>query len=197
MSSETPSSELLELLAEARAGDEVALGKLLDTHRGQLRALAEKELNQNLAARVDASDVVQQTFLSACKKVSDFQGVSEQEFVAWIYQIHRHNILDIQREHLGVEKRNARKERQTDFNKVPATRDQSSPSQRVIKDEQSQSLTELIEKLPVEQKQAVHLRHLEGKTLDEIATAMNRSPQAVASLIKRGLENLRNQSAQE
>ncbi|WP_417847267.1 sigma-70 family RNA polymerase sigma factor [Thalassoglobus sp.] len=191
MSSESPNEELLELLAKAQSGDESALGRLLDTHRDQLRALAERELDYKIAARVDASDVVQQTFLSACKKVNDFQGKSEQEFVAWIYQIHRHNIQDLLREHLGAEKRNLRKERSNDFREVPSNHDQSSPSQQAIKLEQSQSLAELIHQLPTDQKSAVQMRHLEGKTLEEIAAKLGRTSQAVASLLKRGLENLR------
>ncbi|QDT33006.1 sigma-70 family RNA polymerase sigma factor [Thalassoglobus polymorphus] len=197
MPSESPNEELLELVAKAQAGDESALGELLDTYRDQLRTLAERELDYQMTARVDASDVVQQTFLSACKKVNDFQGKSEQEFVAWIYQIHRHNIQDLLRRHLGAEKRNLREERSSDFKEIPSNREQSSPSQQVIKLEQSQSLADLIHQLPTDQKAAVQMRHLEGKTLEEIAAKLGRTSQAVASLLKRGLENLRKLSTPE
>ncbi|MDB4733044.1 ECF-type sigma factor [Planctomicrobium sp.] len=92
MSVDLPNEELIQLIVLAKNGDEDALGKLLDQHRDQLRRLAESELSQKLSKRVDASDVVQQTYLSVCKKVEQFQGENIEEFVAWVFQIHRHNI---------------------------------------------------------------------------------------------------------
>lgn len=193
MVKDIPDEELFHLISKARAGDEAALGVILDQHRDQLRRLAEKELNEKLSARVDASDIVQQTFLSACKKVDQFKGESLHEFVAWIYEIHRHNILDVAREHAGAEKRDVNREQTVNFSGI--SHDQSTPSQKVMQNEQTQRLSTLLEQLPEDQREAVRLRHLEGKSLEEMAEHFGRSAQAVASLLKRGLENLRQASS--
>ncbi len=118
MVKDIPDEELFQLISKARSGDEAALGVILDQHRDQLRRMADKELNEKLSARVDASDIVQQTFLSVCNKVDQFKGESLQEFVAWIYEIHRHNIHDIAREHAGAEKRDVNREQTVNFSGI-------------------------------------------------------------------------------
>ena len=60
-----------------------------------------------------------------------------------------------------------------------------------MRDEQSVRLAAALAKLPDDQREAVRLRHLEGCTLAELAERFNRSEDAVAALLKRGLENLR------
>lgn len=118
MVKDIPDEELFQLISKARSGDEAALGVILDQHRDQLRRMADKELNEKLSARVDASDIVQQTFLSVCNKVDQFKGESLQEFVAWIYEIHCHNIHDIAREHAGAEKRDVNREQTVNFSGI-------------------------------------------------------------------------------
>ena len=50
-----------------------------------------------------------------------------------------------------------------------------------------------LEILPEDQREAVRLRRLEGRSLAQLADHFGRSKDAVASLLKRGIENLRNQ----
>ncbi|MBT5019667.1 sigma-70 family RNA polymerase sigma factor [Planctomicrobium sp.] len=69
--------------------------------------------------------------------------------------------------------------------------EESTPSQKAIRNEETVQLTEMIQELPPDQSRAVYMRHIEGKTLSEIASELDRSTQAVASLLKRGLEQLR------
>jgi RNA polymerase sigma-70 factor (ECF subfamily) len=60
-----------------------------------------------------------------------------------------------------------------------------------MRDEQAVRLAAALAKLPDDQSEAVRLRHLEGFTLAELAARFSRSEDAVAALLKRGLENLR------
>lgn len=192
MPADLPDEELLQLILQAKNGDEDALGKLLDQHRDQLRRLAETELSQKLSKRVDASDVVQQTYLSVCKKVEQFEGENLEEFVAWIFQIHRHNIKDAARAHTAVAKRDVNQEQSAKIEVLATSHEESTPSQRAIRNEENDNLVRMIQKLPADQRTAIYMRHIEGKSLNDIAAEMERSTQAVASLIKRGLEHLRN-----
>lgn len=189
MASEGSAPELHDLLRRARAGDEAALGILLERHRDWLRSTAEKELDGQLAARIDASDVVQQTFLSACRQFGQFDGESSGEFAAWLRQIQQRNVQDAVRRHVSADRRSVRQERSLESQAAAA--DATTPSQHVIRGERADRLTALLAALPDDQRDAVRLRHLEGWSLAQLAVHFGRSHDAVAALLKRGVENLR------
>jgi RNA polymerase sigma-70 factor (ECF subfamily) len=58
-------------------------------------------------------------------------------------------------------------------------------------------LAEGLAALPDEQRQAVQLRHLHGRPVDEIARLMGKTSAAVAGLLRRGLEALRQRAEHE
>ena len=73
-----------ELLDHALQGDREALGRLLEAQRACLHRLAERQLEGRIAARVDASDIIQQTFLEAYRSFPQFAGRGTRELVAWL-----------------------------------------------------------------------------------------------------------------
>ena len=75
------------LLEQARAGDEAALGRLLELYRNYLRLVARALIGQALRVRLDASDLVQETFLKADREFGQFLGSTEPELTAWLRQI--------------------------------------------------------------------------------------------------------------
>ncbi|MCH8243724.1 MAG: sigma-70 family RNA polymerase sigma factor [Planctomycetes bacterium] len=188
-------SQVRALIVRARGGDRGALGELLETFRGYMRILAEREIGPRLQARVHSSDVVQKTFLSACRNFKDFAGSEQAEFLAWLRRIHERNIRDTIRDNVQVQKRAVGNERPLP---EPAAGQReisdartSSPSQRAMRGEDAVQLAQALETLPDDQREAVRLRHLEGWPLADIVHQMGRSKDAVASLLKRGLQNLR------
>jgi RNA polymerase sigma-70 factor (ECF subfamily) len=60
-----------------------------------------------------------------------------------------------------------------------------------MRDEAAASLAEAMLKLPETQSEALRLRYLEGLPLTEIAERLEKSTDAVAGLLKRGLRSLR------
>ncbi len=187
-----------DLLEKARNGDTRALGQLLQRYGPYLRLMARRRLDQRLQARVDPSDVVQQTFLEAQRDLSRFRGGLEAELIAWLRTILENNVAQVVQKHLVAQKRSAARERSLNdpgskgdplVGRLPA--EQSSPSQRVMRGESAIQLAATIESLPEAQQEAIRLRHLEGCSLAEIAQTMKRTEVAVAGLIKRGLRGLR------
>ncbi len=84
----TPSDPNLELLlVQARAGDQAALGRLLELYRNYLRLMARSLIHQPLQVRLDSSDLVQETFLKAHREFRQFVGSGERELVSWLRQI--------------------------------------------------------------------------------------------------------------
>ena len=65
----------------------------LERYRSYLRLLAEARLDRRLRAKLDASDVVQQTMLHAHRAWRQFRGTSDGELAAWLRQILARNLL--------------------------------------------------------------------------------------------------------
>lgn len=189
----TTESRLITLVQQARMGDAAALGELLETHRPYLRLLAERQLDPRLDARVDASDIVQQTCLSVHRGIKEFVGSDPVQFLAWLRQIHERNIQNAFRDHVKSMKRSIAREQasQSEFGGEWAAARISSPSQRLMLGEDSVLLSTALESLTEDQRTAVRLKFLDGFSLAEISQQMNRSPDAIVSLVRRGLMQLR------
>src|SRR5438105_15042026 len=100
------------LLRQARAGDAGPLGELLELYRRYLAVLARVQIGQRLQGKVDASDLVQETFLEAHQNFARFRGTSEAELVRWLRQILAGNLADLFRRYLGTQGRDVRLERE-------------------------------------------------------------------------------------
>src|SRR5437588_12014181 len=101
-----------ELLQEARAGDAATLGRLLELYRRYLALPARGQIGQRLQGKVDASDLVQETFLEAHRNFARFRGTSEAELVQWLRKILAANLADLFRRYLGTQGRDVRLERE-------------------------------------------------------------------------------------
>jgi RNA polymerase sigma-70 factor (ECF subfamily) len=187
-----------QLIAEARAGNDEALGLLLDRYRPYLRLLAQRRLGLDVQARVDPSDVVQRACLDVHRDWGAFRGQAEAELIAWLRRILENNAVETLQEHVVAKKRSTKKEQRltesADGERPLANvleADQSSPSQRAMRGEAAIRLAQALETLPDDQREAIRLRYLEGWSLTDIARRLDRSGVAVAGLLKRGLRGLR------
>jgi RNA polymerase sigma-70 factor, ECF subfamily len=186
-----------ELLERALQGDREALGRLLEAHRTALHQLAKRQLEGRIAVRVDASDVIQQTFLEAYRSFPQFAGQDARELVAWLQSILDHKVATAIRDHTLLQKRNIGRERSMDDSGVDGSplKEEfaagSSPSQKAIRGEEAERLSQALTDLPDDQREAVRLRHLEGWAVADIARRLGRTPAATAGLIKRGMQTLR------
>jgi RNA polymerase sigma-70 factor, ECF subfamily len=187
---------IVDLIRRARAGDREALGELLDAHRGYLRGVAEKLLNPRIAARIDASDVVQQTCLSIHKRIGEFDGEDAAQFVAWLRQVHERNIQNVVRDQLRAQKRAAARDEPLADLDAPAAR-QTSPSRRAMRGEEAVRLSEALAKLPQNEQQALRLRYLEGRTLGEVCLEMGLTKDALVWLMKRAMKKVKDDLADD
>ena len=148
-------------------------------------------MDGRLAGRIDASDVVQQTCLSAIKRFTEFEGDCGDDLAGWLYRIHERNLIDAARHHLEAQRRTVIKEAGEDENNRAEPFELTSPSQRIMRGEQAAKLSRAISQLPLEQAQAIRLKHLDCWSLKEVASHMKKTERAVAGLLQRGLETLR------
>lgn len=172
----------------------------IEHHRGYLVALARLQVAARpwLAAKLDASDLVQQTLLKAHAARPEFRGRTAAELVAWLRQILNRTLANELRA-LGQEKRNVAAERSLEADIGASScrldawlaADQTSPSEHFARGERAAALARAVDALPDDQRAVVLLKHCHGLTLAEIAAQTNRTPTAVAGLLRRGLARLR------
>src|SRR5947209_8488726 len=94
------------LLPLARAGHADALGQLLESYRNYLELLARLQIGRRLQSKVDAADLVQETFLDAHATFADFRGVTERELVGWLRRVLAFNLASLVRRYYGTGRRN-------------------------------------------------------------------------------------------
>jgi RNA polymerase sigma-70 factor (ECF subfamily) len=186
-----------QLLAEARAGDQASLGRLLEIYRHYLQVLAGTHLSGRLRARVNPSDLVQEVFLRASRQFGDFGGTSMQEWHGWLQAILRRCLLKMIQRQVQARKRSVFREVCFDELGLPAEWDavatSSSPSAPLRRRELAGLLAERLARLPAPYREVLVLRHLEGLPFAEVAQRLGKSTGAVRVLWLRALERLRQQ----
>lgn len=170
----------------------------LERFRSYLELMANVQLHRQLQAKFDPSDIVQQTLVQAVQAFGDFRGQTEAEMAGWLRQILANQMANAVRE-FSRAKRNVAREASIFVQVEDASRqlvhllpgEETSPTGRAMKNEEALSLAAAIAELPEGQREAITLHHLSGWTLEQIGKRLDRSPAAVAGLIKRGLQALR------
>src|SRR5262245_42333476 len=188
-----------ELLRRSKAGCQAALGRLLVRYGNYLALLARLQVGRRLQGKVDASDLVQETFLKAHRDFATFRGASEAEFLGWLRQILATTLAGSVRRYLGTQRRNLRLERQLTDEIEQSSRamspllasPQSTPSQQASRREQAVLLADALSQLPKHYREVIILHHLEGHSLAESARRMERSEDSVQKLWARALIQLR------
>src|SRR5581483_7821212 len=100
------------LLALAKAGRADALGRLLESYRNYLELLARLQIGRRLQSKVDAADLVQETFLDAHASFAEFRGATERELAAWLRQVLAFNLASLVRRYHGTRRRDVGLERE-------------------------------------------------------------------------------------
>jgi RNA polymerase sigma-70 factor (ECF subfamily) len=167
----------------------------LDQYCNYLFLLARLQLEPGLRPILDPSDVVQQTLMKAQAARDGFRGENERELLVWLRTILSHVLIDLARKHSprlrgrefaleGIEQSSVRLERYLAGN-------DTSPSGRAVRHEETVRLAEALANLPEDQRTAVELKHFHDLPVAEIGRRMGKSPSAVAGLLFRGLRALR------
>ena len=92
-------------LSSGIAGSDGGRGEALDAFRDDLMAAARREIGPDLAAKVSASDIVQDTFLAAGRDIEQFRGAGPAELRGWLKGILKHLIINTRRRYRGTGKR--------------------------------------------------------------------------------------------
>jgi RNA polymerase sigma-70 factor (ECF subfamily) len=170
----------------------------LADHRNYLALIARPLLGRELAEKQDLSDVVHDTMVDAIEKFGSFRGTCQAELAAWLGTILAHNVADKYRAQ-HRQKRDVRLERSIEAVlgesssrlKGLLAADQTTPSEQFVMADNLARLANAVAALPDEQREAVTLHHLHAQKLTDVAQVMGKTVPAVAGLIRRGVQALR------
>jgi len=187
-------------LVEARRRQH--LGELLELYRNYLKLLARAQVDLHLRSRADASDLVQETFLDACRDFHQFRGSTEAELMAWLKKILIYNVAKFIQRQVVAKKRDARRDVSLDRHLAAVNQSSahfeaalaspaSTPSVQASRRERAAVVADYLAQLPPAYREVILLRNLEGLAFAEVARRMQRSSGAVRILWVRALDHLR------
>jgi RNA polymerase sigma-70 factor (ECF subfamily) len=171
---------------------------LLGEFHPVLLLAARRHINPRLTHRCDPLDAVQQALAVAVASFGRFRGQTPLELKAWLFAIQRSILTDVFRRHVLAHRRSIDREvprptySHTAGGGCVALATDSTPSRRFVRRETAFRLEQLLEELPIDQREAMRLHYLEERKVWEVAEEMQSSVTTVAGLVKRAMRTLRN-----
>jgi RNA polymerase sigma-70 factor (ECF subfamily) len=187
-----------DLLARAKCNGAADLERLFASCRNYLGVVARAQVESWLRAKVDASDLIQQTLLEAYRDFTHFRGTTEAEWLAWLRRILAHNAANFVRQYRGTEKRQARREVALagpgDGSAAGGLADPAdsgeSPSQQLMRKERELLVADALSRLSPDHREVIMLRNLQRLPFQEVAERMGRSRPATQMLWMRAIQKL-------
>jgi len=191
------SDETQELLLRAGRGSDEAVDCLLDRHREALRRMVHSRLTRGIARRVDASDVVQDTMLTASRRLSEYLRDPCMPFHAWLRHLARDRLADVYRRELAA-KRNVAREQSVGADERPSLAPAAqacdaglTPAAMLLRSEMAARFNEAIDRLGDPSREILLMRHGEQLTNTQAAELLGLSEQAASMRYLRALRQLK------
>jgi RNA polymerase sigma-70 factor (ECF subfamily) len=139
-------------------------------------------LDQRLGGRVSPSDVLQETYVDAMKRVPHFFANPDMPFFIWLRWIAGQRLVEVHRQHLGAQMRDAGLEVSLQ-RRYPAAASStclaaqlvgslSSPSRAAIRGETLQQLEAALERLDPIDREILALRYFDGLSFAQIGAIL-------------------------
>lgn len=193
--------QTVELLQQAKTGDDDAINKLMDRHRNSLRQLVRMRLDQKIQKRVDVSDVVQDVLVEANRRLQRYIENPVMPFHLWLRQIAKDRIIDAHRRHRVSAKRSVDREQVL---VAPRGYDQSSiqlasllgdqrltPAAAALQQEMAKKVEHAISLLDEKDCEIIVMRHYEHLTNQEIGKVLDLTEPAASMRYLRAIRRLR------
>jgi RNA polymerase sigma-70 factor (ECF subfamily) len=189
------STETRALLERVAQHDARALEELLVLHRAGLRDFIEFHLDPRLRARIDPSDVVQETHMELVRRMDDFLTQRPMPFRLWMRKKAYERLLNLRRDHLLRQRRSVRREvalpdRSSLLLARPLLANQPTPSQEAEARELAEHLSRAVAQLGDADREILLLRHAEELPFEEIAFLLDIESAAARKRFGRALIRL-------
>ena len=189
-----------DLVARAGAGDVRALADVLEQNRERLKRMVRLRLDHRLRGRLDPSDVVQEAYLDAARRLTEYVAAPAVPFFLWLRQLTAQRLIDVHRHHLGAKMRDASHDISLHQGVFPQASSVSlaaqllgryaSPSQEAIRAEIQSRVQEALNAMEPIDREVLVLRHFEMLSNEEVAQVLNVKKSAASNRYVRALKRL-------
>ena len=194
--------ETLELISQIRKGSQTAINRLLEKHQEPLRNMIRSRLDRRIQRRVDVSDVLQEVFVEANRRLKTYVEDPKMPFSAWIRQIAKDRMIDAHRRHRGSARRSvdreqavARREnddRSSSYSLEAIVADRRiGAEQAAIHREMTLEIEKSIAQLNEQDRRMIIMRHVEMRSNGEIARELNLTDPAASMRYLRAIRRLK------
>ena len=185
-----------EVLKQFQAGGDVALAKYFAQLRGELHQMLRFRIDQRLKRRLDGSDIIQEAYLESCHRLATYLENPQIPPSAWVRRLVRQVLSKTQREHLGTQCRDVRREFHADelitsVDICELSASMTSPEMRVQQGEMRAKLIEVLSTMPMLESEILTLVHFESRTLREAAAELNINLEAAKKRYRRAIVRLK------
>jgi RNA polymerase sigma-70 factor, ECF subfamily len=194
-------SETTALIEQAVRGDQRALSKLLGRHRERLRRMVALRLERRLQGRVDPSDIIQEAYLDAARRLPEYHQKPALSFFLWLRMLAGQRMVDEHRKHLGAAARDAGREVSLYRGALPETTSAAlaahllgrltTPSRAAMQAERKIRLQEALNSLDPIDREVLVLRHFEELSNTEAAAVLGLDKSAASKRYARALIRLK------
>jgi RNA polymerase sigma-70 factor, ECF subfamily len=190
------SAETRRLLDQSQGGDREAFDELFARHRKFLRQVVDLRLPDGLRARVDASDVIQETHLETYRRFGDYLKRRPMPFRLWLRRTACEQLLIAERRHLKSKRRSVFREVSLSASSSLRLADQflaigSSPSQQMCRRELAEKMAQVMAALRPADREILVLRNFEQLSNHETAVVLEIDPVTASQRYGRALLRLR------
>ena len=189
------SDETCGLLEQVHQGHAQALEHLLRRHRPAVHAFIEARLDPRVRARIDPSDVVQETQMEVVRRMDDFLERRPMPFHLWVLKTAYQRLINAHRDHRRVSRRSVDREAALPENSSlllagPLLGSGPSPSQQAEGRERADRIAHVVAGLADADREVLLMRHTEGLSYEEIACLLEVTPAAARKRYGRALIRL-------
>jgi len=188
------SNETCALLNRIKAGDDRAFDALFARHRASLRTFIDLRLDPRIRARIDPSDVVQDTQLDAYNRLRDFLEREPMPFRVWLRKTAYERLLKVQRHHgaapRSVDHEAGLPERSSMLLARHLLSGGPSPSQHLARREVARRVREALAQLSETDREILLMRNVEELPYEEIGCLLDLSAAAARKRYGRALLRL-------
>lgn len=188
-----------ELVTEMRSGSEEALATVFSHYRERLRRIIRFRLDYRIAGRVSDSDVLQETFIAAAKRLDHFSSKSDMSPFLWLRLVVGQQLVDLHRQHVQAELRDVRREVVLQQGPAPHTSmaiaaqlvgKMTAVSEVVQRAERIEKLEITLNQMDETDREVIALRHFEELSNIETARVLGIEPAAASKRYVRAMARL-------
>jgi RNA polymerase sigma-70 factor (ECF subfamily) len=201
MADELEPASASELLRRAAAGDSSALGQALEPYRKRLRRMIALRIDRRLQGRVDPSDIVQEAYIDAARRIGEYTANSQVPFYLWLRVLAGQRLVDEYRRHLGTQARDVAREFTLFHGTMPEPTSAAlaaqllgrwtTPSEAAMRAERRLRLQAALNQMDRIDREILALRHFEQMTNGEVAAALMLDKSAASKRYVRALTRLK------